>query len=969
MASLPNAPNITIRPDARDQALKFFWSAPTPNGSPPVLSYQLTDGATNTISLPAVTTFYTYSGLTNGTAYTFRIAASNAVGLGPYAFYRTVQPGLTPGIPTLSTVISTTGSLNYTVGWSNPSNLGGATNLLGTLLTAYPLDSNGNLITTSSLLIQRTVIGGNSNAFQQALVPLTSNYDYKVLISPVVDAGYGRNQLFTSTISSSTVTPVVIAFSPSSITGMQLWLDANDSGSIVQVGPRVSQWNDKSGNGKTFSNSTSNDSPTYDSVAKQLFFSSNALNASSIILTNQRNLNFFAVWSVSTTTGATFQAVFEQNALTNSNGYRFMVYGSPFDSRSGNFYGLNGYGTNPTPTLGFPAFTVNSTMMSFIGAQSDGTTFTVNNRHNGALYSTQTISQANFNVASATTRLGRRVGGTEEPFYGKLAEILLYSSVLGVNQYQVLEGYLAWKWGLSTLLPSFHPFYTRQPLPTDSNLDFSPSSLGGTQVWLDAADATTIVRSGSTSTIVTWNDKSGLANNATAVNNPVYVPTDSSVYLNNASSQYFTFANGVFPFSNSSYSYYMTVQFSTFTDRLNVGLVGGGTANVTNNSFNLRGSGDGGRITTYWWNNDLTNVNTFSLNQKTTVATYYSTNSTRNILLNYQSTATDTPGIRSQPNTSNTLGRTLASEYLFGRIHEFLVYSTVHSQTDRQRIEGYLAWKWGNQSFLPPTHLYFNRAPTRLDTFTSFSPSSITGLRVWIDAADATIVTLSSTSMYVSSIRDKSSNAYQFIGANGFTYNSTTKFNTTFPSFYNDSFNNQRHLGSNMQVSINQPLTFFMVGQCTDFSTGNNNAFDSQTGANRVSFGKFGTTNYGSMFAGSEIFSSINFHSTPHLVTAYFSTTNSFEFVNGSATPYVAGTVGTSNLSTLLLANRFLSGGINAAWQGHICEMMWFAGPLLTADRQRVEGYLAWKWGLQSNLPDTHPYRFGSTISLGPISS
>ena len=75
MASLPNAPNITIRPDAQDQALKFFWSVPTPNGSPDVSSYELTDGGANIVQLSSTTFFYTYPGLTNGTSYTFRIAA------------------------------------------------------------------------------------------------------------------------------------------------------------------------------------------------------------------------------------------------------------------------------------------------------------------------------------------------------------------------------------------------------------------------------------------------------------------------------------------------------------------------------------------------------------------------------------------------------------------------------------------------------------------------------------------------------------------------------------------------------------------------------------------------------------------------------------------------------------------------------------------------------------------------------
>ena len=29
---------------------------------------------------------------------------------------------------------------------------------------------------------------------------------------------------------------------------------------------------------------------------------------------------------------------------------------------------------------------------------------------------------------------------------------------------------------------------------------------------------------------------------------------------------------------------------------------------------------------------------------------------------------------------------------------------------------------------------------------------------------------------------------------------------------------------------------------------------------------------------------------------------------------------------------------------------------LYTSDKQKVEGYLSWKWGLEGKLPSTHPY-------------
>ncbi len=42
---------------------------------------------------------------------------------------------------------------------------------------------------------------------------------------------------------------------------------------------------------------------------------------------------------------------------------------------------------------------------------------------------------------------------------------------------------------------------------------------------------------------------------------------------------------------------------------------------------------------------------------------------------------------------------------------------------------------------------------------------------------------------------------------------------------------------------------------------------------------------------------------------------------------------------------------------GGLYEVMNFTSTLVTADRQKVEGYLAWKYGVASNLPVSHPYK------------
>jgi hypothetical protein len=47
----------------------------------------------------------------------------------------------------------------------------------------------------------------------------------------------------------------------------------------------------------------------------------------------------------------------------------------------------------------------------------------------------------------------------------------------------------------------------------------------------------------------------------------------------------------------------------------------------------------------------------------------------------------------------------------------------------------------------------------------------------------------------------------------------------------------------------------------------------------------------------------------------------------------------------------------NAEMNGNLCELLMYHGVLNNIDRQRIEGYLAWKWGFQNSLAATHPFR------------
>jgi hypothetical protein len=54
-----------------------------------------------------------------------------------------------------------------------------------------------------------------------------------------------------------------------------------------------------------------------------------------------------------------------------------------------------------------------------------------------------------------------------------------------------------------------------------------------------------------------------------------------------------------------------------------------------------------------------------------------------------------------------------------------------------------------------------------------------------------------------------------------------------------------------------------------------------------------------------------------------------------------------------------LTPALGGAMRGYIYEILCYRGAVSPSDQQKIEGYLAWKWGIQDSLPGTHPYYLG----------
>ncbi len=132
-AVTPTAPTAPAAPTgvtatAGSEKATVTWTAPS-NGGSPITKYTITPyvgteakTATTITGTPPATSA-TITGLTNGTTYTFKVAASNAIGEGPpSSASNAVTPGNTPSAPT--GVTATAGNEEATVTWTAPSNGG-----------------------------------------------------------------------------------------------------------------------------------------------------------------------------------------------------------------------------------------------------------------------------------------------------------------------------------------------------------------------------------------------------------------------------------------------------------------------------------------------------------------------------------------------------------------------------------------------------------------------------------------------------------------------------------------------------------------------------------------------------------------------------------------------------------------------------------------------------------------------------
>ncbi|MGC9968588.1 MAG: fibronectin type III domain-containing protein [Minisyncoccia bacterium] len=159
-ATIPGAPTIGTATKGNGSASVAF-TAPASDGGSPITGYTASSTPGN-ITGTCASSPCTVSGLTNGTSYTFKVYATNAIGNGPLsAASNAVTPSTVPGAPTIGT--ASAGNGNASVAFTAPASNGGSP------ITGYTASSTPGNITGTCASSPCTVSGltnGTSYTFK-----------------------------------------------------------------------------------------------------------------------------------------------------------------------------------------------------------------------------------------------------------------------------------------------------------------------------------------------------------------------------------------------------------------------------------------------------------------------------------------------------------------------------------------------------------------------------------------------------------------------------------------------------------------------------------------------------------------------------------------------------------------------------------------------------------------------------------
>lgn len=246
------------------------------------------------------------------------------------------------------------------------------------------------------------------------------------------------------------------------------WYDAtdplNNGGTLPNNNDLISTWYDKSNNGYNLSNI--GEKPTFkksviNSLPSLEFINGNTVMKSAASFSNSRNKTIYIVCNIRTNRfGSRWSHSYNQAIRSGEMGMTQLDGTPSFGGGQNNKpfrMAINTDGNHNWPNS--LIITPNSTVIYKITVV-DGS-ITVHQKTDTAGTSSVTFIENSFDNQTGNIWVGGQ--SDMNAMDGYMCEIIYYQSALTQSQQQMIEGYLAWKWGLNTNLPPNHPYYSTEP--------------------------------------------------------------------------------------------------------------------------------------------------------------------------------------------------------------------------------------------------------------------------------------------------------------------------------------------------------------------------------------------------------------------------------------------------------------------------------------------------------------------------
>ena len=274
-------------------------------------------------------------------------------------------------------------------------------------------------------------------------------------------------------------------------TNLMLWLDAKDingdgnTNNNPSNGAAVAQWRDKSGNGYHAAQSNASKQPSYQATGFNGMPGVDFDGANDILaLPSTSSVNQFTaffMWNLQAYSGALsssddFPLTFQDGSINDVGRYMGLEIGQNGGASADTIDVFGGFAADTRGSATGISGLGNHRMLAWSSTATNLTDIWQNGSSVTSVATTpccgETHQSWNFVLGGGTGGNEFGVGGFQWPslsagfqfFTDEMAaELIFYDAILSPDDRQLVEGILAWKWGLEDQLPGNHPFSDINP--------------------------------------------------------------------------------------------------------------------------------------------------------------------------------------------------------------------------------------------------------------------------------------------------------------------------------------------------------------------------------------------------------------------------------------------------------------------------------------------------------------------------